>query len=320
MRVRAASGRLPRVAVRHWVLVPPARWARTLPRDPAAAQAFRRAVAGSVVSAIERRARSQLGHERGRAGALAVLHTVGAELQPRAHVHVIATDGVFVPAARGVASFVPLAQPLEAPELRELARVVRNEARKAAPEPTPLPRENPGVRLGGKRPASRASGVVAMVRGAEVFVGERVEGHDRQGTERLAAYVTRPPLGPASIRAVSDDMVELKLRETARDGAVAVQLPKPEFDARVRAMAEGAAERRLTLHGALAPGSSVRWRGGGIQLALLDAGPAEQQRRRGRGDRCRCGGRLEVVAAEPFAGESRATGAERGPAFAGGNR
>lgn len=249
-----------------------------------------------------------------------MLHTVGAELQPRAHVHVIATDGVFVPAARGVASFVPLAQPLEAPELRELARVVRNEARKAVPEPTPLPRESPGVRLGGKRPAARASGVVAMVRGAEVFVGERVEGHDRQGTESLAAYVTRPPLGPASIRAVSDNMVELKLRETAGDGAVAVQLPKPEFDARVRAMAEGAAERRLTLHGALAPGSSVRWRGGGIQLALLDAGPAEQQRRRGKGDRCRCGGRLEVVAAEPFAGESRATGADRGPAFAGGNR
>lgn len=131
-------------------------------------------------------------------------------------------------------------------------------------------------------------------------MGERVEGHDRRASERLAAYVTRPPLVPASVRAVSDDLLELRLRETAADGAVAVQLTKPEFEARVRAMAEAGGGRRLTLHGALAPGSSVRWRGEGTQLDLVDATPARPKRTKTRSvDRCGCGGRLEVVAAEP---------------------
>lgn len=300
MRVRAASGRLPRVPLRHWVLVPPPRWARVLPGEQVAGQAFRRAVAAHVISAIEGRARDQLGHGRGRAGALAVLHTVGADLQPRAHVHIIATDGVFVPAARGVASFVPLAQPFGSAELRELARTVGAEARRAVPEPAAKPLGSSGVRVAGDRPGPGARGVVTSARGSEVFVGERVAAGDRRATERLAAYVTRPPLGPASVRAVGEDMVELKLREPARDGAVAVRLSKPAFDARVRAMVEGRASRRLTLHGALAPGSSVRWRGEGMQLTLVDATPAAPKRTKvRRAERCRCGGRLEVVAAEP---------------------
>ncbi len=288
--------------MRHWVLVPPPQWARVLPADPVAAQAFRRAVAGHVISAIEDRARRQLGHGRGKAGALAVLHTVGADLQPRAHVHVIATDGVFVPAAHGVASFVPLAQPFDPSALRELARAVGGEARKAVPEPATTPRATTGIRVAGEGPPRRVRGVVANARGAEVFVGDRVAAHDRRATESLAAYVTRPPLGPTSVRAVGDDTVELRLREPASDGAVAVQLSKPTFEARVRAMLEAGPSRRLTLHGALAPGSSVRWRGEGTQLALIDATPARTKRTQARtADRCRCGGRLEVVAAEPIA-------------------
>ena len=300
------------MAVRHWVLVPPARWARVLPTDIAAAQAFRRAVAGSVVAAIEGRARAELGHDRGKAGALAVLHTVGADLQPRAHVHVIATDGVFVPAARGVASFVPLEQSFEARELRELARVVGGEARRAVPEPGPASGAHAGIRVPGDRPGPRAQGTLASVRGAEVFVGERVEGHDRRACESLAAYVTRPPLVPGSVRAVRGDLVELKLRETAADGAVAVQLTKPEFEARVRAMTEAGGARRLTLHGALAPGSSVRWRGEGTQLELVDATPSRSKRTKTRGaDRCACGGRWEVAAAEPISGAPSGPSARR---------
>lgn len=304
MRVSAAHRRLPPVAVRHWVLVPPPRWARALPREPKVARAFRRAVVQCVVSAIERRSRREQGHGRGRAGAMAVLHSVGSDLRPRAHVHVIATDGVFVPEVRGPASFVPLLQPLEAGELRELARIVRREASKAAPHAAPGPRGDAGVRVSGERPAARTQGTVVQARGAEVFVGDRIEAHDRRGSERLTAYVLRPPLQPASVQALGGDRVELKLREPAGDGAVAVQLSKPTFQARVRAMVEGEGRPRLTLHGALAPGSAVRWRGGGTQLSLVEPVLNERKPAKARGgERCACGGRLEVVAAEPAVGE-----------------
>lgn len=232
---------------------------------------------------------------------MAVLHSVGSDLRPRAHVHVIATDGVFMPAVEGPALFVPLTQPLGPGELRELARVVGHEARAAIPEPAHDPHPVSGVRVVGERPESRTRGTVARARGAAVFVGDRIEAHDRRGSESLTAYVLRPPLHPASVRAVSEDVVELKRREPAPDGTVAVQLPKHAFEARVRAMVEGVGAPRLTLHGALAPGSSVRWRGEGAQLSLVDETPIGTKRTRAsRAERCRCGGRLEVVAAEPI--------------------
>lgn len=303
MRVSAAHRRLPRVAVRHWVLVPPLSWAKVLPGDPAVARAFRRAVVQRVLAAIERRARHELGHGRGRAGAMAVLHSVGSDLRPRAHVHVIATDGVFVPAVQGPALFVPRSHPLEPGELRELARDVRHEARTAIPEPASDSRSVSGVRVLGERPEPRTSGTVARARGAAVFVGDRIEAHDRRGSESLTAYILRPPLHPASVRAVSEGLVELKRREPAPDGTVAVQLPKHAFEARVRAMVQGVGAPRLTLHGALAPGSSVRWRGGGTQLSLVEEAPVGAKRTKAsRAERCGCGGRLEVVAAEPIAG------------------
>lgn len=231
---------------------------------------------------------------------MAVLHSVGSDLRPRAHVHVIATDGVFVPAAHGPASFVPLTRPFESRELRELARVVRSEARSVEPSPDPGPHPASGARIVREPSGREPRGTVTQARGAEVFVGERIEAHDRKASESLTAYVLRPPLHPASVSAVGDDVVELKLRDPGDDGASVVRLPKPAFEARVRAMTGEQGVPRMTLHGALAPGSSVRWRGEGKQLSLVDAAPVERRRSKARGaERCRCGGRLEVVAAEP---------------------
>lgn len=306
----AAMARLPRVPLRHWVLVPPARWARVLPLHPEAAQRFRRAVVRQVVTSIESRAKAELGHARGRAGALAVLHTVGADLRPRAHVHIIATDGVFVPPQRGVEGFVRLREGVGEAELRELARVVGAVARKALPEPDASVAEPRGVTVRGKPGRTMRSGHVVEARGAEVFVGERVEAHDRRGAEGLASYLVRPPLSGVAVRAVGRDEVQLALREPARDGAVAVRVPKAVFERRVRALLEQLPQWRVSLHGTLAPGSGVRWKGDGVQLRLIERdaparvsrGSAQEQ----RGERCTCGGRMRVVAAERV-GESRAS-------------
>lgn len=296
----AALSRLPRVPLRHWVLVPPARWARVLPSHPEAAQAFRRAIVRQVVSAVEARAKHELGHGRGKAGALAVLHTAGADLRPRAHVHLIATDGVFVPARRGAAGFVRLRAGFGDAELRELARVVGAAARSALPDPAPSVRESAGVRVG-RAGGSPTRGQVAQARGAEVFVGQRVEGHDRRGAESLAGYLVRPPLAGVAVKDVGDGQVQLKLREPARDGAVAVRVPKSDFEARVRTLVQQLPQRRVSLHGVLAPGSGVRWRGDGVQLRLLDGGAPTRRDgspERGRGERCACGGTMRVVAVE----------------------
>ena len=285
--------------MRHWVLVPPAKWARVLPTDPQAAQRFRRAVVRRVVEGIEGRAKAVLGHGRGRAGALAVLHTVGADLRPRAHVHLIATDGVFVPASRGVAGVVRLDRDFGDAELRELARAVGAAAREAMPEPPAEAPSRAGVRVKGKGPAPARTGRAIEARGAEVFVGEPVEAHDRRGAESLAAYVTRPPLVEGAVKAVGEGCVQVRLREPARDRTVAVRMPKAAFDERVRAMVQHAPTRPVSLHGALAPGSGVKWRGEGVQLKLVESERAVGTRREQAAERCTCGGRLVVVGAEP---------------------
>jgi hypothetical protein len=292
--------RLPRVPLRHWVLVPPARWARVLPSHPEAAQRFRRAVVRRVVGDLEARAKAELGHARGKAGALAVLHTAGADLRPRAHVHLIATDGVFVPARRGIAGFVQLRGRMDDANLRDLARAVGAAAREALPEPRGGdPVEPSGVRV--KRGSgSPKSGHVVEARGAEVFVGERVEAHDRRSAEGLASYVVRPPLAGVAVEDVGRGEVQLALREPAHDGAVAVRVPKSVFERRVRAVVEQVPQRRISLHGVLAPGSGIRWRGDGVQLRLVDAErrvTRETDQARGA-ERCACGGTVRVVAAE----------------------
>ncbi len=305
MRVSAALARLPRVPLAHWVLAPPLRWARVLPADAAAAQRFRRSVVQRVVTTIEARARDELGHGRGRAGALAVLHTVGSDLRPRAHVHVIATDGVFVPAASGVASFVPLTHRFDARTIREVARAVAAAAREVLPDPGEGEARAPDhrIRPAGASPSPSRQGQVAHRGGADVFVGERVEAHDRRAVAGLAAYVTRPPIHPGAVEPQGDDSVLLRLRETARDGATAVRVSTTELDARVRAVALHHPSRPLSLHGALAPRSSVRWRGDGQQLTLVEGveprAQPERTERTERPERCACGGRLDVVLAEP---------------------
>ncbi|MEM6295052.1 MAG: transposase [Myxococcota bacterium] len=285
--------------LRHWVLVPPSRWAPALPAAPDALRRFRGAVARRVVGLVERRARAQLGHGRGKAGALAVLHTVASDLTPRAHVHLIATDGVFVPGVQGPASFVALDSGPEPPLLRDLARAVEAAARSALPDPPRVAASSTlTVRLKGSRPAPEHAGEIAQARGAEVFVGEPLERHDRASAERLAAYVTRPPLAPGSVTPHGQEQMQLRLREPAYDRTVAIRMPRATFDARLRAVSRAAPKRRVSLHGALAPGCGVRWRGDGVQLRLLET---EGVPRRGeRAVRCStCGERLEVVAAEP---------------------
>lgn len=299
LRVSAAVARLPRVRLRHWVLVPPARWARVLPGHPDAAQRFRRAVVRRVVEGVEVRAKRELGHARGKAGALAVLHTSGADLRARAHVHLIATDGVFVPASHGRASFVPLREGAGDAELRELARAVGAAARDALPEPERLVAESTGGRVK-HRGGPPQGGQVVEARGAEVFVGEPVEAHDRRGAETLAGYVVRPPLAGLVVEEAGRGDVQLGLRGPARDGAAAVRMPRAVFEERVRAVVRQLPQRRVSLHGVLAPGSGVRWRGDGVQLRLLEAGARVKRgtAREGGGERCACGGRMRVVAAE----------------------
>ncbi len=137
-----------------------------------------------------------------------------------------------------------------------------------------------------------------------MFVGERIEAHDRRASENLTAYVLRAPLHPNSVRAVAHDVVELNLGHPGSDGARAVQLSKSTFEARVEVMRRGSGLPRMALYGALTPGSSTRWRGEGTQLSLVDLAPVKRTRgAESRAERCRCGGRLDVVAAEPRLGE-----------------
>jgi len=63
---------------------------------------------------------------------------------------------------------------------------------------------------------------VAEVRGVNIHAKQRVDGRDRPQLERLARYITRPPLAQERLTRRPDGRLELELKKVWRDGTRAL--------------------------------------------------------------------------------------------------
>ena len=156
---------------------------------------------------------------------------------------------------------------------------------------------------------------VAQYAGFSLHAGTAVEGEQREKLERLARYVTRPPVAVERLSLTPQGHVRYRLKTAYRDGTTHVVFEPLDFLARLAALVPPPRVHLTRYHGVFAPHAALR-------SAIT---PAGRGRSRGSGggavervtpkhvamswmqrlkrvfaieiERCRgCGGRLTVIA------------------------
>jgi len=73
-----------------------------------------------------------------------------------------------------------------------------------------------------KPPTNDPADPVAVVRGVDIHARQVVDGRDRRQLERLARYITRPPIAQDRLTERSDGTLELALKSVWKDGTRAI--------------------------------------------------------------------------------------------------
>jgi hypothetical protein len=94
--------------------------------------------------------------------------------------------------------------------------------------------------------------------GFSVHATRRVSGHDRAGLERLARYVTRPPLAQNRLKLLPGGDVLLELKRKWADGTTAVKFEALDFLAKLAALVFPPRTHRVRYQGAWARRSKLR--------------------------------------------------------------
>jgi hypothetical protein len=212
------------------------------------------------------------------------------------HFHALVLDGVYVvpPQSREV-RFVEVAAPSGEEIARVLAdtagRVARALERAGlAPdadsdEADPLAREDPllaalyaasvqgrvasgaragepttrlGAASGAPASAAQPSASSAVLGGMSLHAGVSVTADDRDGLERLARYVLRPPIASERLERLSDGRVLYRMRKPWRDGTTHLVFEPEEFMARLTALVPPPRAHTIRYHGLLAPAAAWR--------------------------------------------------------------
>jgi hypothetical protein len=85
-----------------------------------------------------------------------------------------------------------------------------------------------------------------------------IDADDRDGLERLARYIARPPIAAERLSLREDGRVVYRLRHAWRDGTTAVAFDPLTFIERLAALVPRPRSHMLTYHGVLAPAASWR--------------------------------------------------------------
>jgi Putative transposase len=162
----------------------------------------------------------------------------------------------------------------------------------------------------------------AQVEGYNLQAATRIGANDREGLERMARYLARPPIATERLSQRDDGRLELRLKRPWRDGTTAFLFTPHELIERLVAQVPRPRAHLTRYHGVLAPAFAARAQivpgGNGREAdAARAAKPdevegAKKPRRRGRFpwasliwrvflkdvlECARCSGRMEIVAA-----------------------
>ena len=96
------------------------------------------------------------------------------------------------------------------------------------------------------------------IEGFSLHAKVEIEARDRDGLERLARYLARPPIATERLSLRSDGRVVYALRRHWKDGTRAFVFDPLDFIARLAALVPRPRNHLLTYHGVLAP--AAEWR------------------------------------------------------------
>jgi len=284
---------LPAVPIRQWVLSFPFRIRYLLAYDAKLCSAVRRIFVRTLLGWLRERG-ERAGIRAGRSGAVVVAQRFGSALNLNLHFHALVLDGVYSSASPFSRPVFQRAEPLTDQDVVELTtrlhrRILRYLTRcgrlpKAEPDEDEVQPDEPLLaelyaasvqgrvaigeksgasveRLGRRRdarPLFLPGELCCDMDGFSLHAKVEIEAHDRDGLERLARYLARPPIATERLTQRSDGRVVYGLRRHWKDGTSAVVFDPLDFIARLAALVPRPRAHQLTYHGVLAP--AAEWR------------------------------------------------------------
>jgi hypothetical protein len=274
---------LPDVPIRQWVLTFPYRLRYLLAYNAKLCRAVRKVSMRALLSFLRRRAR-KMGLADGHSGAVCSLQRGGGSINVNVHLHILALDGVFFELDdNSELDYQHLPAPRES-EVQRLLETIRNrverlmcrwgldegadlaaaaddsgmgaclvQAGRASParlcegDEGPLP---PPARSGKRR--------CAELEGYTLHADTMIPGGERTALERLARYITRPPISSERLSLADDGRVRYRLRTPFHDGTKVLAFEPLAFIARLAALVPPPRFHLATYHGVLAP--NHQWR------------------------------------------------------------
>ena len=282
---------LPLVPIRHAVFTLPAPIRFLLVYRPVLADVCLARYLRTLFEWATERTRASVDPRTG-CGAVTIIQRFSSNLGLFLHWHSLLLSGVFVPGSAGALTFHPLPDP-GAADLRQLeARLARDiveclekkgvleEGEIAIPaeefQANTLLQECQSASLqnrvafGPRRglPIRRESAVplarcfeavrVGSTSGFSFFLGQPIGPDDRDRLERVARYISRPPLTDERLSFTADGKVRLSLSRPAKDGTTALIFDGPELIERLAALIPPPRRNLLRYHGILAPNAAWR--------------------------------------------------------------
>jgi hypothetical protein len=182
------------------------------------------------------------------------------------HFHSLAPDGIFELEEEGPARFVPLPPPEDEDVEAILRRVIRRAVKILADYDEEFEDDalaalqaaeaERWLRYPDPFPHVRRS---AFLEGFSLHAGVRIHENDREGRERLARYVLRPPLALQRLSRGEDGRLIYRMKRP-RAGSLFLVLTPDELVARLATLVPPPRVRSLRYHGIFAPHAKGRKR------------------------------------------------------------
>jgi hypothetical protein len=260
---------LPKVAVRQYVLSPPAELVGLLAARKDALSALVRCFIRAIFAGVRRRLASASAFGEGlHPGAVVFVQRFTKALTVFPHVHVLVLDGAYAEVSEDELVFRDdlgptaekerdLASDVERRFVRWLKRhdLLENEViepkgdeawlSSAAREPSGLLRSTAEPR--------RSSGF-------DVHVGRRIEADDERARVSLVRYLARPPFAEAQFEWVDDERLQLTFRSPTRAGQSRVVLGRLQLLRRLLWLIAPPRQHQVRYAGVLAPAAKLRAR------------------------------------------------------------
>jgi hypothetical protein len=111
-----------------------------------------------------------------------------------------------------------------------------------------------------EEPSDRPAKLVAQVDGYSLEAGRHVHENDRDGLERLARYMARPPQAMNRVSEADDGKIVIRFKKPVYDGSSEVRLSRMELLRRLAALVSPPHFHLTSAHGVFAAGSRHRAR------------------------------------------------------------